>query len=86
MATIVSSPINRRPTSGLELSPGARATQNYHPKADSEPSTSKVTAGDKGVPRPGSIRRGGTRDDGGLSASEHHLARHRLLQLPRDDQ
>jgi hypothetical protein len=78
MATIVSSPINRKPTSGLELSPGARATQNYHPKADSEPSTSKATAGDKA--RPGSIRRGGgARDDGGLSASEHHLLRHRML-------
>jgi hypothetical protein len=84
----VSSPINRRPTD-LPLSPGARATQNYHPagRTDSEPSTStsQVTAGDKGISRPGSIRRGGTRDDGGLSASQAHIARHRLLQLSRED-
>jgi hypothetical protein len=78
MAT-VSSPINRKPTPGLPLSPGAQATQNYHPRAHSEPSPSQVTAGDKGIPRPGSIRRGGTRDDGNLSASEQHLVQHRLL-------
>jgi hypothetical protein len=80
MATEVCSPINRKTTPGLPLSPGARSRREYHPsKSDSEPSPSQVTAGDKGIPRPGSIRRGGTRDDGGLSPGQAHLLRHRIL-------
>jgi hypothetical protein len=87
----VRSPISsRKGTEGLPTSPGARATQNYHPKADAGgmtgggvfgglPDINKITQGTN--PPPDS----GKRSDGGLTPGEHHLARHRLLQLGRDD-
>jgi hypothetical protein len=91
MATEVCSPINRKTTPGLPTSPGSHslknrfATNSQPSKSDSEPSQPQVTAGDKGISRPGSVRHGGTRDDSGLSAAQQHLARHRLAQLGRED-
>jgi hypothetical protein len=82
----VRSPISsHKRTEGLPTSPGAHSLRNrFATDAAQEPA--KVTSGDLKDKRDQSAPSGPPeRSDGGLSPAQHHLARHRLLHLGRED-
>jgi hypothetical protein len=72
-----SSPINRKSTEGLELSPGARSMPGAKDSVPSQPKHGTSASHSEGkLPEPN------MKSDGCLTPVENHLVRHRLSRLP----